>query len=84
MLGDDDYGLALSQENYDVIRAASGSVAVAKFCDSESANGVCATGDFTPYLEISAVPLPGAAWLLISGLVGFAGFSRGSVPVLAS
>ena len=76
MNGADDFGFVLSQENYAVIRADNGSVAVAGFCDSESSTGVCATGDFTPYLEISAVPVPAAVWLFTSGLVGLAGVAR--------
>lgn len=71
--GADDYGLALSQEAYSVIRADNGSVAVSSFCDSESTSAACTGGSYAPYLEISsvsAVPVPAAVWLFGSGLVG--------------
>ena len=32
--------------------------------------------DYSWQFEVSAVPLPPAAWLFISGLIGLAGFSR--------
>ncbi|MEM7211122.1 MAG: hypothetical protein AAF479_04370 [Pseudomonadota bacterium] len=50
-----DYGIAVSQEAYDVIRADNGAVAVSSFCDSESSFGVCATQDLRPFLEIVGV-----------------------------
>jgi len=72
-----DYGFALTQEAYGVVRT-SGSVATSSFCDSESSGGACALGDFSPYLEItpSAVPIPAAAWLFGSGLLGLVGIAR--------
>jgi hypothetical protein len=33
-------------------------------------------GDFAPQLSISTVPLPGAGWLLLGGLLGLAGIGR--------
>ncbi len=53
--GSDDFGFSLSQENYSVIRAMNGSVAVSSFCDSESTDGICATADFKPYIEVVKV-----------------------------
>ncbi|MEM7082480.1 MAG: dockerin type I domain-containing protein [Pseudomonadota bacterium] len=50
-----DFGLSITQEQYPVMRADSGSVAVSVFCDSESSIGPCATSDLRPYLEIVAV-----------------------------
>jgi hypothetical protein len=74
-----DNGLALTQEAYSVIRNANNTLTVSQFCDSESSNGFCATGSFSPYLEISApaaVPVPAAAWLFGSALLGLAGIGR--------
>jgi PKD repeat protein len=52
--GGTDFGFSLSQENYPVLRADNGSVMVSKFCDSESSGtGICSTGSFKPYLEIT-------------------------------
>ncbi len=71
-----DFGFALSQENYAVLRAASGAVAVSQFCDKESSGGVCATGGFAPTLTVTAVPVPAAVWLFGSGLLGLVGIAR--------
>ncbi len=54
--GTPQFGFALSQEAYPVIRATNGSIAVSAFCDSESSGGFCATGNFKPYLEIEVAP----------------------------
>jgi PKD repeat protein len=50
------HGFALSQEAYAVVRADNGGLAVSQFCDSESSSGLCSTGDFKPYLEITVLP----------------------------
>ena len=74
-----DNGLALTQEAYGVVRNASNSLTVSQFCDSESTNAACAAGGLSPYLEINApaaVPVPGAAWLFGSALVGLTGIGR--------
>lgn len=58
--GNTDFGLALSQEAYDVVRADNGSIAVAAFCDSESTDPTCDENtlgfDPRPYLEIRVAP----------------------------
>ena len=81
-----DYGFSLSQENYGVLRADNGSVAVSQFCDTESSAGACAAGSFAPTLDItvSAVPVPAAAWLFGSGLLGLVGVARKKRNMLAS
>jgi hypothetical protein len=78
LAGAGDFGFALSQEAYPVLRADNGGIPVAAFCDSESSGGICATGDFRPYLSIApaAVPVPGAAWLLGPALAALLGFRR--------
>jgi hypothetical protein len=78
LAGAGDFGFALSQEAYPVLRADSGGIPVAAFCDSESSGGICATGDFRPYLSIApaAVPVPAAAGLLAPALAGLLGFRR--------
>ncbi|MEM9056566.1 MAG: VPLPA-CTERM sorting domain-containing protein [Pseudomonadota bacterium] len=70
-----DYGFAISQEAYPVVRNDNGDLAISTFCDSESSFGFCSTGDFTPFLEIRAVPLPAAAWLFLAAL-GSLGVAR--------
>lgn len=82
--GTSDFGFSLSQENYGVIRADNGSVAVSAFCDTESTAGMCATGSFAPTLEVSAVPVPAAAWLFGSGLLGLVGVARRKGNMLTS
>ncbi len=54
--GSADFGFSLSQEAYPVLRVDSGSIPVAAFCDSESSEGVCASGNFKPYLVIKRLP----------------------------
>lgn len=70
--GVSDFGLALTQEAYGVSRTSSGSLMASSFCDSESA---CAA-NFAPFLEITEVPVPAAAWLFGSALLGLAGLRR--------
>jgi hypothetical protein len=50
--GAPDHGIALSQEAYPVIRSDAGAIPVGAFCDTESSTGICATGDFAPFLVI--------------------------------
>ncbi|MEL7450695.1 MAG: PKD domain-containing protein [Pseudomonadota bacterium] len=53
-------GLALSQENYPVIRDDTGFIPVAAFCDSESSDPACRASDLgfdpRPYIEITMNP----------------------------
>ncbi|MEM6640460.1 MAG: VPLPA-CTERM sorting domain-containing protein [Pseudomonadota bacterium] len=70
-----DFGFSFSQEAYPVVRNTDGNLAIATLCDSESSGGICATGNFAPFLEIRAVPLPAAAWLFIAAL-GSLGLTR--------
>lgn len=76
--GNTDFGIALSQEQYGVTRNGSGSLVVAQFCDSESSPAACSAGQFSPSItvEASAVPVPAAAWLFGSALLGLAGVGR--------
>jgi hypothetical protein len=77
--GLEDFGFALTQEAYSVVRTSSGSLAVSTFCDSESSSAECASGTYSPYLEISsvsAVPVPAAVWMLSSGLIGLVTVAR--------
>ncbi len=74
-----DFGFALTQEAYDVVRTEIGNfAATSSFCDSESSSASCAAGSFSPYLDItpSAVPVPAAVWLFGSGLIGLVGIAR--------
>jgi hypothetical protein len=52
--GAPDHGIALSQETYPVIRSDAGAIPVGAFCDTESSTGICATGDFAPFLVIES------------------------------
>ena len=58
--GNTDFGLALSQEAYPVVRTDGGGIAVSAFCDSESTQPACDQGtlgfDPRPYLEIRVAP----------------------------
>ncbi|HBC56082.1 MAG TPA: hypothetical protein DCZ03_02855 [Gammaproteobacteria bacterium] len=78
LLGSSDFGFALSQEAFPVIRADNGSVAVPSFCDSESTNAVCVAGGLAPTLSITpnVVPIPAAVWLFGSALFGLLGVAR--------
>lgn len=73
--GSADFGIALSQEAYGVIRTDSGSIAVSQFCDTEGGHAAC-TSLLAPNIEVSAVPLPAAVWLFGSALAGLVGVSR--------
>lgn len=43
-----------------------------------------AYGNITPYLEVSAVPIPGAVWMLASGLAGLIGVRRRKKKITAA
>ncbi len=53
--GSTDFGFSLSQEAYPVIRDDSDFNPVVSFCDSESSEGDCQSGNFHPYLVIEEV-----------------------------
>lgn len=77
--GTTDYGFALSQEAYGVSRDEGGSLTASAFCDSESSGTTCSAAGLSPYLEISAVsqvPVPAAAWLFGSAILGLVGVGR--------
>ncbi|MEM6640724.1 MAG: hypothetical protein AAF610_12585 [Pseudomonadota bacterium] len=54
--GTPEHGFSLSQENYQVLRADNGSIAVSVFCDSESSRDFCSGGDLRPFLSIDPLP----------------------------
>jgi hypothetical protein len=61
-------GLVLTQEAYPVIRNASNQLAAVMLGDHESGYGA--------YIDVQAVPVPAAAWLFGSALLGLGGVSR--------
>jgi hypothetical protein len=61
-------GLVLSQEAYPVVRNASNQLAAVLLGDHE--------GAFGAYIEVQEVPVPAAAWLFGSALLGLGGVSR--------
>lgn len=61
-------GLVLTQEAYPVVRNASNQLAAVLLGDHE--------GAFGAYIEVQEVPVPAAAWLFGSALLGLGGVSR--------
>lgn len=66
-------GIVLSQEAYPVVRVDAGQVAVAQFHSKDFTDAL-----LHPYIDVqvSAVPVPAAAWLFGSGLMGLVGVAR--------
>lgn len=61
-------GLVLTQEAYPTIRNASGQLAAVVLGDHE--------GAFGAYIEVQEVPVPAAAWMFGSALLGLGGVAR--------
>lgn len=66
-------GIVLSQEAYPVVRVDAGPVAVAQFHSKDFADAL-----LHPYIDVqvATVPVPAAAWLFGSGLMGLVGVAR--------
>lgn len=69
-LGSTGDGIVLSQEAYPVVRNDAGSLVVLQAGGKEGAYGAFID------VQVQAVPVPAAAWLFGSGLLGLAGVSR--------
>lgn len=64
-------GIVLSQEAYPVVRDDDGKIAVAQFHSKDFTDAL-----LHPYIDVQVVPLPAAAWLLGSALIGLVGIAR--------
>lgn len=67
-LGNTGDGVVLTQEAYGVVRNSSNQLAAVILGDHEGAYGA--------YIDVQAVPVPAAAWLFGSALLGLGGISR--------
>jgi hypothetical protein len=70
-LGNTGDGLVFSQEAYPVVRNDAGSLVALMLSDKEASGGIYAS-----YIDVQAVPVPAAAWLFGSALLGLGGVSR--------
>ncbi len=74
LAGSTGNGIVLSQEAYPVVRVDAGQIAVAQFRSKDFTDAM-----LHPYIDVqqvSAVPVPAAAWLFGSGLMGLVGVAR--------